>query len=167
MKKNNSLNFANKFINPEIGFCALASDYVDFSWQGNNLIPQQDESFEPGMIAMVTDIRVENSGIKVIQMLYNEKTIIIPFKLKKLFYFIKPTDLLNGKTFCITGGLEYDRKFYESLICLFGGTYKINISENIDYLITNANKKTNKLIKAKQSGVKIINENKFWELLER
>lgn len=165
MKKNNSSFTGKKFSIPVIGSYAIARENIDISWQSNGLIPE--ESFEPGTIALTTDIKTVNSGIKTIQLLYKEKVLTLPFGLKRFFYFIRPNEMLNGKNFCITGRLEYDRKFYENLICLFGATYKQNMSDKIDYLLTNGSEKTNKIVKAKQAGIKIINENSFWELLER
>lgn len=167
MKKNNSSFNGKKFSVPVIGSYAIAKENIDISWQGNvnTFIPE--ESFNPGTIALITEIRTISSGIKTIQLLYNEKVLTLPFNLKRFFYFIKPNEILNGKNFCITGRLEYDRKFYENLICLFGATYKQNMSDKIDYLLTNGSEKTNKIIKAKQAGIKIINENSFWEILER
>ena len=168
MKKNNKTFYGKKFLIPAVGTYLLAKEFIEISWQTNvkNGFPAIEENFRTGEIALVADIKTYQNGVKSIRVLHNEKVIDIPYNLKKYFYFIKPNDSLKDKNFCITGRLENEREFYQKLIELFGGTYKTNITENIDYLITNGSEKTNKFTKSKELGIKIINEYKFWELLE-
>jgi len=164
MKKNNLIFSGKKFLHPQIGYCMICSDDVEITWKKNSCNDAVVFSF--GEVAFVADIYKQPSGNKIIKVLYEEKVLEIPYILKKYFYFVKPNSSLANKNFCITGRLKHDRKFYETLINLFGASYKENISDNVDYLITNACEKTQKINKAKSRNIKIINENAFWELFE-
>ncbi len=165
MKKNNFLSMHNKFSIPKIGSCAISKENFEMSWKWNSNTSSMQENFSPGDIALITDIKNLSAGRKIIQILYKQNIYFLPYNLKNSFYFIKPNEALNNKNFCITGKLRYERKFYENLICLFGGTYKKNISDQVNFLLTNGSKKTNKIILAKKYEIKILNENNFWELL--
>ncbi len=73
---------------------------------------------------------------------------------------------LEGKTFVITGSLEtLKREDAEKMISLSGGRASSAVSKNTDYLVTGKNPGT-KLQKAKELGVKVINETEFKNLLK-
>jgi len=164
MKKNNITFSGKKFLYPQIGYYMVCCDNVEITWKKDSF--ETVEAFSFGKIAFVTDVYRQPSGNKVIKVLCEEKTLEIPYTLKKYFYFVKPNNSLANKNFCITGRLKYHRSFYETFINFFGASYKENISDNVDYLISNASEKTQKINKAKCRNIKIINENAFWQLLE-
>ena len=72
---------------------------------------------------------------------------------------------LAGNTFCITGTLERPRKFYEDIIRENGGTVK-GISRSLDYLVA-GEKAGSKLEKAKNWGVKVIDEDALMRMAGR
>ena len=82
---------------------------------------------------------------------------------------VKPEDTenlpLTGKTVVVTGTLtKYDRKAIEDLIVKNGGKASGSVSKKTDYLVAGENAGT-KLDKAKQLGVKIIDEAEFEKLV--
>jgi len=72
----------------------------------------------------------------------------------------------HGLSFLITGTLSRPRKYYEDLIRKNGGNILSGVSKNLNYLITGENPGS-KLEKAKQLGVKIIDEEEFLKMLEK
>lgn len=76
---------------------------------------------------------------------------------------------LNGKTFCITGKLEVfkNRDALISDIEEHGGKYVGSVSKNTDYLINNdTESSSNKNVKAKQVGCKIISEQDYLKMIK-
>jgi len=74
---------------------------------------------------------------------------------------------LEGKTFVVTGSLEsFSRNEIEELIRKLGGNASSSVSKNTDYLIAGKDPGS-KFEKAKESGVKIINENEFKKLINQ
>lgn len=72
---------------------------------------------------------------------------------------------LAGKTLVVTGTLtKYDRKTIEDLIVKNGGKAAGSVSKKTDYLVAGA-EAGSKLDKAKQLGVKIIDEEAFEKLI--
>jgi len=72
---------------------------------------------------------------------------------------------IEGKTFVVTGSLEnFSRHQIEELIRRSGGNASSSVSKNTDYLIAGKDPGS-KLDKAKQLGVKIINEKEFERLI--
>ena len=78
----------------------------------------------------------------------------------------KRSDLLNGKTFLITGTLEsYSRKEMEDLLMSHGGKIISSVGSSLDYLIV-GNKPGSKLDKATKLGsVKIISEEEAMQMM--
>lgn len=77
----------------------------------------------------------------------------------------KATGKLAGKTFVITGTLpNYKRGDVEKMIRDNGGKTGSSVSKNTDYLIAGA-EPGSKLDKARELGVKVLNEKQFLELL--
>ena len=73
---------------------------------------------------------------------------------------------LTGKTLVITGTLsDLTRSEAEGLIKINGGRVTSNVTKNTDFLIAGV-EPGSKLKKAKELGIKIINEAEFKELLE-
>ncbi|MFA5388413.1 MAG: NAD-dependent DNA ligase LigA [Candidatus Omnitrophota bacterium] len=72
---------------------------------------------------------------------------------------------LEGKTFVVTGSLEHSsRNEIEELIRRHGGSASSSVSKNTDYVVAGKDPGA-KLYKAKQLGIKIINEKEFERLL--
>jgi len=78
------------------------------------------------------------------------------------------SDILNDKTFVITGDVEHfkNRKELESKIVSLGGKIGGGVSKTTDYLICNNPSQSSKSVKANQLGVKIITENEFLEMIK-
>ena len=64
------------------------------------------------------------------------------------------------KVFVLTGTLSKPRGEFEQIIESFGGKTTSSVSKNTDYVLAGENAGS-KLDKAKQLGVKIINEEEF------
>lgn len=76
------------------------------------------------------------------------------------------TIMLNGKSFCITGALSRVRKDYEELIEANGGKNVSGVTSKTDYLVTNDQvTQTSKLLKAKELGTIIIDEEQLQKML--
>ena len=74
---------------------------------------------------------------------------------------------LEGKTFVVTGSLEsFSRNEIEELIRKRGGNASSSVSKNTDYVIAGKDPGS-KFEKAKESGVKIINESEFKKLINQ
>jgi DNA ligase (NAD+) len=77
-------------------------------------------------------------------------------------------NLLNGKSFCITGALSRVRSEIEQMIETLGGKNVSGVTKKTDYLVTNdQTTPTSKLTKAKELGVKIISELELIEMLTK
>lgn len=73
--------------------------------------------------------------------------------------------ILENLSFCFTGTLSEPRRMYEDIVQLNGGTVLLNVSKKLDYLVCdNVSKNSNKLIKAREFGIKIITEEQFFDL---
>lgn len=73
---------------------------------------------------------------------------------------------LQGKTFCITGGLvSGKREEVAARIEKAGGTFKSSVSKKIDYLIVGEGGGANKAEAAKKHGTKVINEEQLYEMM--
>jgi len=76
------------------------------------------------------------------------------------------SDLLKGKSFCITGSLTRVRKEYEELIESNGGKNVSGVTSKTDYLVTNDQvTETKKLVTARELGISIITEKELSKIL--
>jgi DNA ligase (NAD+) len=76
------------------------------------------------------------------------------------------SNLLDSKSFCITGALSRVRSEVEALIEALGGNNVSGVTKKTDYLVTNDQiTQTSKLLKAKELGVKVISEHELLEML--
>ncbi len=74
--------------------------------------------------------------------------------------------LINGKAFVFTGELaDFSRSQAERIVRQFGGNAVSSVSAKTDFLVA-GNKPGSKYAKAKALGVKIIDENKFKEMIK-
>lgn len=87
-------------------------------------------------------------------------------KLKGRIVWEEKADLLKNKTVVITGTLKsMTREEAKDKVTEAGGTSSDAVSKNTDYLVI-GNKPGSKLKKARQLGVKIIDENEFRKFIE-
>lgn len=75
------------------------------------------------------------------------------------------TNLLEGKSYCISGKLVWSRDFYKDLIKFSGGVYKKALSRNVDFLVRGFDAHSNKLTKASKYGVTVMPELDFYRTL--
>ena len=117
-------------------------------------------------------IQIREIGPKVqesvIEYFAENQTIIEEF----LSVGVKPTELagaesniLEGKTFVITGSLSNPRKYFKDLIESNGGNVSSAISSRTDYLLA-GEKAGSKLTKANSLGVAVLNEEELLEKLK-
>jgi NAD-dependent DNA ligase len=82
-------------------------------------------------------------------------------------------DAFRGKRFSVTGHVGVTRDRFVELVEKAGGVFDKTPTYGTTYLVTNSDwtqgsivgTKSNKLRKAEQLGVKIINEKRFFEML--
>ena len=72
--------------------------------------------------------------------------------------------IFDSKTFCITGSLSKPRKEISLAIKNVGGKVVSSVSSKLDYLVAGESAGS-KLNKAKELGVKIIDENELFDLI--
>jgi len=79
----------------------------------------------------------------------------------------KQSDDVDSLSFVVTGNLVNwpDRSMFKDKLELLGHSLKSGISKKVDYLITNDTRRTVKLKKAEELGIKIITEKEVIELL--
>ncbi|MBV8417564.1 MAG: hypothetical protein JO251_20370 [Verrucomicrobia bacterium] len=74
------------------------------------------------------------------------------------------SDTLRNKSWVITGTLSESREVFEELIRRNGGRVTSSVSKKTDYLLVGEDAGS-KLEKARQLGVKIVNEAEFRDLV--
>ena len=73
---------------------------------------------------------------------------------------------ISGKTFVLTGTLTRPRREIEEMIENLGGKTSSSVSKNTDFVLAGENAGS-KLDKARELGVKVINEDEFFDLIDR
>lgn len=74
---------------------------------------------------------------------------------------------LNGQSFCFTGALLIPRKMAEALVVERGGSIKNAVTNALTYLVTNDTESgSSKNKKAKELGVKVIDEKTFYSVIK-
>jgi DNA ligase (NAD+) len=76
-------------------------------------------------------------------------------------------DLLNGKSFVVSGKFSVDRSELKSLIEKYGGKNLSSISSNTDYLIAGDKMGPAKLKKAEKLEIPIISEEEFMKMINK
>ncbi|MFX1312459.1 MAG: NAD-dependent DNA ligase LigA [Promethearchaeota archaeon] len=120
-------------------------------------------------LAKIGGIGEANAQLTIngINRLYNDMLSV----LKKGIIKIKATPKegrLKGKSFCFTGALKsITRDDAKNLLEEHGGIFKKSVIKNLDYLVTNdPNSGSEKNIKAKEYGVRIISEEQFLKFIK-
>ncbi len=72
---------------------------------------------------------------------------------------------LAGKSFLFTGALSQPRQHFQALAEQAGGIVRSGVSKNLDYLVVGENPGS-KLEKARELGVRILDERQFLQLLD-
>ena len=109
----------------------------------------------------IIDWFLDNHNRKSLNRLAESGIIIETLKL----FAVKIKKLL-GKTFILTGELSsFTREEAKNLIRSFGGNVSSFVSEKTDYVVAGENPGT-KYEKAKELGVKIINEQEFKKIIK-
>ncbi|MFN3692435.1 MAG: helix-hairpin-helix domain-containing protein, partial [Fervidobacterium sp.] len=112
----------------------------------------------------------DDTAQNIVEYFKNEKTHEIIKKLREAQVNMESSEdeslnILNGLTFCITGTLSsMTREEVKRLIENYGGHFTDNVSKKTDYLICGENPGS-KLEKAKKFGIKILNEDEFFNML--
>lgn len=75
------------------------------------------------------------------------------------------TAILSGKSFVISGIFTVSREELKSIIEYNSGKVSSSVSSSTDYLVAGENTGPSKLEKAKKLGVKIINQDEFFSLI--
>ena len=70
---------------------------------------------------------------------------------------------LKGKSFCFTGKLKHNRKYYEDLVNTNGGQIK-SVVKALDYLVVGEDAGS-KLERARGLGIKTIKEKEFLDMV--
>ena len=110
-------------------------------------------------------------GESIYNFFHDEKNLKVLDKLKKggvkfpeMKIKAKPTPL-SGKTFVLTGGLDsFTRDEAERIIEEMGGRVSSSVSKNTDYVVV-GKEPGSKLDKAKELGIKTLNEEEFKKLI--
>ena len=103
----------------------------------------------------------------------NKKNIDVVDKLAKILTISnslshRKNGLLKGKTFLVTGKLNgVSRAEIKSIIEENSGTTVSSISQKLNYLIIGEKPTSRKVESAKQLKIKIINQNEFYEMLNK
>ena len=110
----------------------------------------------PNMAQSIKDWFKQERNLKLIEELQEEVKIIPPEQ---------ATNKLGGETFVFTGSLNnMTRSEAKKKVKLRGADYSSSVSQNTDYLVKGSNPGS-KLDQAQELGIKVIEEEKFLELL--
>lgn len=103
---------------------------------------------------------------------YIDKNVVMIGNLAKEMYFEKPkvvssSNSLAGKVFCITGSLNHfaNRDEAKEKIEVAGGKVSNSVSKKTNYLVCNQDSGSSKSKKAKELGIKVIDENELIKML--
>lgn len=103
---------------------------------------------------------------KIVEYIINNKEYIN--ELKKCFTITTASnnkDKTTEQTVCFTGAMDQPRKFYENIAKDKGIIPTSNVNSNLTYLVVaDINSNSNKMIKAKKYGIKIISIDDFLNL---
>lgn len=82
------------------------------------------------------------------------------------FEVAEPSTKFKGMSFCFTGTLSTTREFYKTLVMLHDGNAVPAVSKALNYLVMQDKESTStKAVKARQLGIKCINESEFMRMI--
>ncbi len=105
-----------------------------------------------------------NNELKI---LFDEEIFVINEAEKEDWIYARISNLLEHKTFAITGAATFPRTVYESLIELNGGSNATSITKKTTHLINSSFEENTKINAAKNRDIKLINEIEFFKMLEQ
>ena len=74
---------------------------------------------------------------------------------------------LQGKSFCVTGTLSFDRKVFIEKVNMYGGVFKSGVGRGLNYLvISDPNSTSTKAQKARKDGITLISEDQFLAMIQ-
>lgn len=116
----------------------------------------------------LSSLFTEQTTDKIFLYLSEEKEEILDLLNKVSIEKLKISSKLEGKSFCITGSLEFGKRDdYIKKIKENGGEYKGSVGKGLTYLVTNDTESgSSKNRKAKELGISVINENQLLEMLK-
>ncbi|WGI36907.1 NAD-dependent DNA ligase LigA [Mesomycoplasma lagogenitalium] len=151
--KNIGLNFS-KILSKKI---KSIDQLIDFNYEQLIEIDKFGET-------MVQELKNYVANPRNIEFLNRLKTINFEFLDNENEY---ESNILENKSFVITGTLSNPREYYKDIIEKNQGKFSNAISSKVDYLIVGENVGTNKLEKAKKFNIKTITESEFLDLLKK
>jgi len=139
---------------------ALADEFGNFEKIGEASVEQLQRVADIGPVVAqsVYEWFARPKNRRLVQKLFTAGVTIEPYK--------KTAGKLAGMAFVITGTLTlFSRQEAKDLVRELGGQSSESVSKNTDYLVAGANPGS-KLAKARQLGVKILNEEEFKKMTE-
>jgi DNA ligase (NAD+) len=118
----------------------------------------------PDPLNTLKGIFTDDTAHKIYNQYTGLKNIILKLIDNVSFVQVDIKNILDGKSFCITGSLGLGRNEYKTLISENGGVFKSGVSKKLDYLIVGENS-GGKLQKAHDCGVKVLNEDDFKRMI--
>lgn len=157
---------------PNIGETASKSLAKKFKNINNILKTAEDPKKFSDELLSIKDFGEETTK-GVLQFFANKNNIEVIKELQELGLSMKAEETgetepaeqkLKGLKFVITGTLSKERNYFKALIEKYGGEVSGSVSSKTNYLLVGENAGS-KLDKAKQLGIKIINEEELYKLL--
>ncbi len=171
----NIINSINKSRTPTLSSFLTALSIKHVGKETSELLSNKYESLDALMSAQVDEIAtIDGVGEKIAQEVYNwfnnSDNISLLNKFKSLgvepqkSVKILKSKNFEGQSFVITGTLSRPRAEFEKIIKENGGKTSSAVSKNTSYVLA-GDSPGSKLLKAEKLGVKILNEDSFFELL--
>lgn len=174
---NNLYNAIEKSKKPQLNKFITALSIKHVGKETAIILSDNFHTLEALKNASIEDLaNIEGIGEKIANSIYkyfkNDKNIEIIKNLQNYGMKIQETDysnytnILQNKTFVITGTLSKPRSDFETLIKQNGGKTSSSVSKKTDYLLCGENAGS-KFDKATNLGVIILNENEFFKLVNK
>lgn len=103
------------------------------------------------------------SAIKIVEGLKECTALILTLLCYVEFEGQTKNGKLNGQSFCFTGNMSSPRTYYQDIVKKLGGINNSSVTKDLSFLVCNEDQGSNKSVKAKKYGVKIITEKEFLE----
>jgi DNA ligase (NAD+) len=121
---------------------------------------------ESGMIERISEGGIGKTIKENFKKYFNENIASIRELISYFSFEVKKssTDLLGGKSFCVTGTLSMKRDEILKLVTLNGGVVKSGVTKDLDFLIVGQDSGSKKT-KAESVGVVCIDEQSFFKMI--